>query len=74
MGVGGGGGKRRKTKRKKKGGGGGGTLTTEQPEGLGGVLCVYKIGLKWLVIAMAITRKPQSLSLSERDRELELDL
>ena len=45
-----------------------------QSEGLGGVVWVYKIGLKRLVIAMAITRKPQSLSLSERDRELELEL
>ena len=34
---------------------------------------VYKIGLKWPAIAMAITWKPQSLSVSERDRELELE-
>ena len=46
----------------------------KQSEGLGGVAWVYKIGLKWPVIAMAITRKPQSLSLSERDRELEPEL
>ena len=39
-----------------------------QSEGLGGVVGVYKIGLKWPVIAMAITRKPLSLSLSEGDR------
>ena len=45
----------------------------KQSEGLGGVVWVYKIGLKWPVIAMAITRKPQSLSVSERDRELELE-
>ena len=42
-----------------------------QSEGLGGVVWVYKIGLKWPVIAMAITWKPQSLSLCLRDRELE---
>ena len=36
----------------------------KQSEGLGGVLWVYKIGLKWPVIAMAITRKPRSVSLS----------
>ena len=40
----------------------------------GRVVWVYKIGLKWPVVAMAITRKPQSLSLSERDRELKLEL
>ena len=45
-----------------------------QSEGLGGVVWVYKIGLKRPDIAMAITRKHQSLSLSERDRELELEL
>ena len=45
-----------------------------QSEGLGGVVWVYKIGLKGPVIAMAITRKPQSLSVSEGDRELELEL
>ena len=39
-----------------------------------GVVWVYKIGLKWPVIAMAIIRKPQSVSVSERDRELELEL
>ena len=58
--------------RGKKGGVGGGV--GRQSEGLGGVVWVYKIGLKRPVIAMAITRKPQSLSVSERDRELELEL
>ena len=59
-----------------KGGGrkGGGGYSHKQSEGLGGVLWLYKIGLKWPVIAMAVTRKPQSLSLSERDREFELEL
>ena len=42
-------------------GGGGGA---KQSEGLGGVLWVYKIDLKWPVIAMAITRKPQPFCLS----------
>ena len=37
-----------------------------QSEGLGWVVWVYKIGLKWPVIAMAITRKPQSLSVWKR--------
>ena len=46
----------------------------KQSEGLGGVVWVYKIGLKWPVIAIAITRKPQSLCVSERDREVELEL
>ena len=55
-------------------GGGGRGLVGRQSEGLGGVVWVYKIGLKWPDIAMAITRKPQSLSVSERDRELELEL
>ena len=45
--------------------GGGGT----QSEGLGGVVWVYEIGLKWPVIAMAITRKPQSLSLCLKETE-----
>ena len=35
---------------------------------LGGVVWVYKIDLKWPVIAMAITRKPQSLSVREIGR------
>ena len=35
----------------------------KQSEGLGGVTWVYKVGLKWPVIAMAITRKPHSVSL-----------
>ena len=64
-GAGGGG----KKKGKKRGGGVG-----RQSEGLGGVVWVYKIGLKWPVIAMAITWKLQSLSVSERNRELELEL
>ena len=59
---------------KKEGCVGGGLHSHKQSEGLGGALWVYKIGLKRPVIAMAITRKPQSLSLSERDRELELEL
>ncbi len=41
----------------------------KQSEGLGGVVWVYKIGLKWPVVAMAITLKPQSLSLSLRETE-----
>ena len=53
---------------KNSNGEGGGGGVGRQSEGLGGVVWVYKIGLKWPVIAMAITRKPQSLSLSERDR------
>ena len=44
-------------------------LVGRQSEGLGGVVCVYKIGLKWPVIAMAIARKPQSLSLCLRETE-----
>ena len=56
------------------GGAGWGGGVGRQSGGLGGVVWVYKIGLKRPVIAMAITRKPQSLSLSERDRELELEL
>ena len=64
--------KKEKKKKEKKGGGGGGF--GRQSEGLSGVVWVYKIGLKWPVIAMAITRQPQSLSLSERGRELELEL
>ena len=48
-------------------------LKQAESEGLGGVVWVYKIGLKRPVIAMAITRKPQARSLSERDRELELE-
>ena len=56
------------------GGMGGGGHSHKQSEGLGGVLWVYKIGLKRPIITMAITRKPQSLSLSDRDRELELEL
>ena len=36
----------------------------KQSEGLGGVLWMYKAGLKWPVIAMAITRKPHCLSVS----------
>ena len=67
----GGGGEQNKTKQTKNGGRG---RVGRQSEGLGGVVWVYKIGLKWPVIAMAITRKPQSPSLSERDRELELEL
>ena len=47
------------------GGGGGG----RQLEGMGRVVWVYKIGLKWPVIAMAITRKPQSLSLCLKETE-----
>ena len=41
-----------------------------QSEELGGVVCVQvsKIGLKWRVIAMAITRKPPSLSVSTGTR------
>ena len=75
-GGGGGGGMGKKPKKKKKqqqktGGGGG---SEGKSEGLGGVVWVYKIGLKCPVIGMAITRKPQSLSLCERDRELELEL
>ena len=46
-----------------KGEGEGGAVG-RQSGGLGWVVWVYKIGLKWPVIAMAITRKPQSLSLS----------
>ena len=49
------------------GGVGGGS--ERQSEWLGGVVWVYKIGLKWPVIAMAITRKPQSLSLSVWKRQ-----
>ena len=41
----------------------------KQSERLGGVVWVYKIGLKWPVIAMAITRKPQSLSIYLRETE-----
>ena len=64
---------------KGEGGGGGGRDggkggVGRQLEGLGRVVWVYKIGLKWPVNAMAITRKPQSLCVSERDRELELEL
>ena len=33
-------------------------------EGEKEVLRVYKVGLKWPVIAMAVTRKPHGLSLS----------
>ena len=43
---------------------GGGGHSHKQSEGLAGVPWVYKIGLKWPVIAMAITRKPQSVFLS----------
>ena len=35
--------------------------------------CIKQVS-KCPVIAMAITRKPQSLSVSERNRELELEL
>ena len=49
------------------GAGWGGGGVGRQSDGLGGVVWVYKI-------AMAIIRKPQSLSVSERDRELELEL
>ena len=50
-------------------GGGGSTDSHKQSEGLEGVVWVYKIDLKWPVIAMAITRKPQSLSLCLRETE-----
>ena len=52
-----------------KGGGGGGGRVGRQSEGLGGIVWVYKIGLKRPVIAMAITRKPQSLSLCLKETE-----
>ena len=61
-GEGGGRGKKRKERKKKKNGGRG--LVGRRSEGLGGVVWVYKMGLKWPVIAMAITPKPQSVSLS----------
>ena len=48
---------------------GGGALSLEL-EGLGGVLWVHKIGVKWPVIAMAITRKPVSLFVWDRELEL----
>ena len=51
-----------KTKKQKTGVG----LVGRHSEGLGRVVWVYKIGLKWPVIAMAIARKPQSLSLRQR--------
>ena len=54
---------------KGEGGGGGSRLVGRQSEGLGGVVWVYKIGLKWPVIAMAISRKSQSLSLCLRETE-----
>ena len=60
---GGGGGKQKKEKRKKRG-----EHSHKQSEGLGGVVWVYRIGLKWPVIVMAITRKPQSLTVWERQR------
>ena len=60
--------KKRKKKKKGVGVGGGGWGVGRQSEGLGGVVWVYKIGLKWPVIAMAISRKPQSLSVWERQR------
>ena len=50
----------------------GGGHSHKQSEGLSGVAWVYKIGLKWPVIEMAIARKTHYIYLSERDRELEL--
>ena len=41
----------------------------KQSEWLGGVVWVYKRGIKWPVIAMANTRKPQSLSVCLRETE-----
>ena len=58
-----------KRKRKKKTEKMDGGQSYKQSEGLGGVLWVYKIGIKWPVIAMATTRKPWSLSLSDRQTE-----
>ena len=73
-GEGGGRGKTKTKQNKNRNKNGGRGLVGRQSEGLGGVVWVYKIGLKWPVTAMAITRKPQSLSVSERDRKLELEL
>ena len=52
-----------------KGGRRGRGAVGRQSEGLGGVVWAYKIGLKWPVTAMAITRKTSvSLSVWERQR------
>ena len=62
------------------GGGGGGVkggrgLVGRQSEGLGGVVWVYKMGLKWQTLQwQSLEKTSLSLSLSERDRELELEL
>ena len=36
------------------------TYSHKQSEGLGGVLMVYKVGLKWPVIATEISQKPNN--------------
>ena len=66
-------GKENRSREGRGGGGGGGTITSSRKD-WAELYGVYKIGLKRPVFAMAITRKPQSLSVSERDRELELEL